>query len=1124
MHRGLALCLLAFVLLSVPPAASAATAERIADLTPSGTGSPYPTSIEILTPVSLGQKAVFSATEPSSGSELWASDGTSTGTELLLDLCPGYCSSYPALLGAIGRSAVFLSSDIGLRSRIWRTDGTKQGTALILEDGPDRCASNSAVLKGAILFSASDDRGCELWRTDGTAAGTRLLVDFAEGSPSGTPRFFAVAGDRVFFVAWTGAEEGLFRSDGTAAGTVLVRGLSGISSLVPAGSGVLLLRAEGEDSELWKSDGTAAGTVRLAAFDDPHAFDPFHDGRLRAVDLGGRVIFRAQDGNNGQRIWTSAGPSFKAVLLSGCPGGCPHVLESASLSVVGDRVVFGAYGPSSEIELWSTEGTGAGTRKVSTVCTKSCKRLPAEIVPMLGKAFFLAGSDSQFGLWRTDGTTAGTARIAALRRDPYERDLRAVQIGSRFVFAGDDNTLGPELWVSDGTAAGTGPITLIEDDEARPSFSPSHLTALGDRVVFRADASLWSSGGTAASTVRLADEAAPYEFKPRNRLVPAAGALFFVKDVDRIPQLWRTDGTEAGTFHLPTGDGIVGEVTAFHGKAATFVYSGEGTSLWESDGTVPGTRKLFDVPSSLSNPGDPVGLGPDLYFVADGIGTGHVYRLFRTDGTLAGLQEVTTSEDGFLFRTDEEYPPRLTRLGDHVFFIAVGRGMDALWRTDGTSAGTVPVLPFPSGNHTAPVSLAEFQGSLYLLQDGLWKSDGTAQGTVLLQTLAFSSLAGSAWFTGLNGRLYFVADDGEHGSELWRTDGTPEGTVLVRDLAPGEISSVPTALAAAGGRLFFGAGEDEHGRELWESDGTGDGTRLVQDIAPGALSSDPDEMTAAGGNLFFAADDLLYGREPWVYPLAGAAGCQPSGEALCLGGRFRVEASWRDFQGNEGRGQAVSLTPDTGYFWFFNPANVEVVVKALDGQGVNGHHWVFYGALSTVEYTITVTDTQTGAARRYVNPPGRLGSVGDTRAFGPLGAHGSSSTLGPAAVEHAPIVTAGTAAAIASCAPSMTRLCLQGGRFAVEAHWKDFQGNEGEGQAVPLSGDTGYFWFFSETNVEVVLKVLDGRELNDKFWVFYGALSSVEYTITVTDTATGKTRRYTNPSGRLASVADTSAF
>ncbi len=86
------------------------------------------------------------------------------------------------------------------------------------------------------------------------------------------------------------------------------------------------------------------------------------------------------------------------------------------------------------------------------------------------------------------------------------------------------------------------------------------------------------------------------------------------------------------------------------------------------------------------------------------------------------------------------------------------------------------------------------------------------------------------------------------------------------------------------------------------------------------------------------------------------------------------------------------------------------------------------------------------------------------------------------------------------------------------------QGTSGVGRAVQLTADTGYFWFFSANNVELVIKVVDGRAFNNFFWVFYGALSDVAYTITVTDTETGRVRTYTNPQGRLASVADVAAF
>jgi hypothetical protein len=249
-----------------------------------------------------------------------------------------------------------------------------------------------------------------------------------------------------------------------------------------------------------------------------------------------------------------------------------------------------------------------------------------------------------------------------------------------------------------------------------------------------------------------------------------------------------------------------------------------------------------------------------------------------------------------------------------------------------------------------------------------------------------------------------------------------------------------------------------------------------------------------------------------------AASACTSGPTLCLNGdRFVAEVAWKDFQGNTGMGRAVPLTSDTGYFWFFNESNVELVVKVLDGRAINASFWVFYGALSSVEYTLKITDTVTGRVRTYRNPAGRLASAGDTSAF----PAGKAAAVEMAASEPEPFRLETVAAS--SCVPGPTDLCLNGGRFRVSLTWKA-QGNQGAGQAVPLTSDTGYFWFFSPTNVEVTLKVLDGRGLNGHFWVFYGALSNVEYEITVTDTETGRSVTYRNPAGQFGSRGDTSAL
>lgn len=112
----------------------------------------------------------------------------------------------------------------------------------------------------------------------------------------------------------------------------------------------------------------------------------------------------------------------------------------------------------------------------------------------------------------------------------------------------------------------------------------------------------------------------------------------------------------------------------------------------------------------------------------------------------------------------------------------------------------------------------------------------------------------------------------------------------------------------------------------------------------------------------------------------------------------------------------------------------------------------------------------------------------------------------------------------AGCAPEATTLCLGNGRFAMTVAWQTQQGQAGVGKAVRLTDDTGGFWFFSEDNLELVTKMLDGSGTNGWHWLFAAGLSSVRYELFVLDTETGKTRTYVHPEGPLESRADIRAF
>jgi hypothetical protein len=320
-------------------------------------------------------------------------------------------------------------------------------------------------------------------------------------------------------------------------------------------------------------------------------------------------------------------------------------------------------------------------------------------------------------------------------------------------------------------------------------------------------------------------------------------------------------------------------------------------------------------------------------------------------------------------------------------------------------------------------------------------------------------------------------------------------------------------------------------------------------LAASGVARDREEpalVRGADGDLFVAWQEGRSGV-PGCFSAGLSAqrfspGCVPGAGRLCLGdGRFQLETTWvaPGTGAGSGPGHPVQVTRDTGYFWFFDEDNVELMVKVLDGRTLNGKFWVFYGSLSNVAWRLRVTDLQTGAVKNYDNPRNTLASRGDTDALpGEVEGAEDSFEARPFQVVSVDAATPATPApshvpggsAAGPCTdptlPVAIRpgLCLNDERFEVEVTWHDpFNGGQGVGQGVPLTDDSGYFWFFNPDNVELVVKALDARTVNGKFWIFYGALTNVEYDIRVRHFS-GDTKTYHNEPFQFLSRADTAAF
>ncbi len=575
--------------------------------------------------------------------------------------------------------------------------------------------------------------------------------------------------------------------------------------------------------------------------------------------------------------------------------------------VVGSDVYFTAPSTASGDGIWVSRSSGAPTLVTSLI--QSQFPIRRNLYGALGKVFYFF---DQRGLHVLDPATGLSTRLGTgLAHDDY----KIVGVGNQvmcFCYSGGS---GWGVWRSDGTPSGTRLLPVLPG----VAMVPMALVPVGNEMFVLSQSSggfqqlFTRTDGTAGGTITFLAVPTSQLEVIEDRYAAAGNVMLFAgRDGSQVTELWRTDGTSAGTLKVPSAlsiidpDGFVpiGNEVVFSAVDANTSRVG----VYVSDGTGPGTRRVSNASQDVRG-AQFVECGGEIYFL--NVATAGSPGLFATDGV--GTRLVL----GYSVPAGRVLPdPHLVVAGSSLLFSRLGTGANAgleLWRSDGTTAGTVHAADLP-GTTTAP-GIREMVGvgsSVYLSYDDgqigsePWASDGTNSGTGSLANLLLPSTnAGSdpRSYVDVGALAWFSADDGA-GRDLWSTDATSAGTQKRAGLAA--ANSTPDPVAEVGNKLVFSAGSNPSARQLFSTDGTVAGTQTLaggQPIEPewtfedGALlvftttsagidlwrmdtlgeqrlgtfagASAPSRPIPLGNDVLFGADSAVSGRELWSLRLGG---------------------------------------------------------------------------------------------------------------------------------------------------------------------------------------------------------------------------------------------------------------
>ncbi len=349
----------------------------------------------------------------------------------------------------------------------------------------------------------------------------------------------------------------------TNAGFPTAKGLSGANYYIVANGG-----ATGTELYVTNALATPGSATLLKDIRVGTSSGVSSSTQLIAYGGGDSILFEANDGTNGEELWTSDGTAVGTTLVKDIRAGSGGS-SIDKFTLFAGEVYFRARDAGTGTELWKTDGTAIGTVQVKDIAVGSGSSSPNELVVFGGSLCFSADEGTAGGgggreLWVSDGTTIGTVRVTDLNPGSLDSLETSINDGPMVVngalyFTAQDGTNGKELWTSDGTAIGTSMVTDLVTGSG--SSDPRNLTAVGTSLFMTADNFMGTDFGielnvldttavTPAVTLVKDIQAGSGNGNPQSLThEPFTGLVYFIaNDGSNGTELWVSDGSSIGTY------------------------------------------------------------------------------------------------------------------------------------------------------------------------------------------------------------------------------------------------------------------------------------------------------------------------------------------------------------------------------------------------------------------------------------------------------------------------------------------------------------------------------------------------------------------------------------------------